>query len=406
MVIFIFLLSIVNSKQVSTQITLSESEQWKYLTKFASYEGTGTWEMRIKLSKFTENQEGELDLVSTIYAEKKWQDALSMSSCMSKQTVSQKNQHIKVPLNGLWSEYVRGTFHQKSPYFWYFALSSCELTARLKFKIELSLKSPTGSEFSAEEEGLQNVFPGILMLFIVILWKNLGRLIGNFKKTDDLGINLLLINIAIGSHVLGIIFETIHLWVYAYNGYGITVFDGFYDMLDVFGSFFIMIVLILMADGWTVKYKDFPESDVYVPVAFIVIIINLIIAGFGKITEDYYTRNSEYTGIPGLLITLFRLSLWIWFTYLSKNLYSTSKKSIANFVIYFYLIGSLYFLSVPLLVLISWSFKTYLQNIIVIVFTKLLTLLFYFFLTYLFGEQSTFYKISTLSEGVLPGKAN
>ena len=66
--------------------------------------------------------------------------------------------------------------------------------------------------------------------------------------------------------------------------------------------------------------------------------------------------------------------------------------------------ASFYFLALPATVLISWIFEAYVRNIVVVITTNVIQVIVFIFLTHLFSERSTFYKISTMSESVLPGK--
>eukprot|EP00358_Blepharisma_japonicum_P006634 CAMPEP_0202942116 /NCGR_PEP_ID=MMETSP1395-20130829/2285_1 /ASSEMBLY_ACC=CAM_ASM_000871 /TAXON_ID=5961 /ORGANISM="Blepharisma japonicum, Strain Stock R1072" /LENGTH=74 /DNA_ID=CAMNT_0049638013 /DNA_START=710 /DNA_END=931 /DNA_ORIENTATION=+ len=72
----------------------------------------------------------------------------------------------------------------------------------------------------------------------------------------------------------------------------------------------ITIELIIMANGWTIKYKDFPDPDIYIPISLIVIMFNLLIVGLGRITDDSYYKFSDYEGIPGYLLMIIRIGIW------------------------------------------------------------------------------------------------
>lgn len=83
-----------------------------------------------------------------------------------------------------------------------------------------------------------------------------------------------------------------------------------------------MILLILMANGWTIKYKEFPDLDIFVPIAILVVMINMLIVGLGRITDDSYYKFSDLEGIPGILIIGMRLMAWCWFVYSIFSLYN------------------------------------------------------------------------------------
>ena len=238
----------------------------------------------------------------------------------------------------------------------------------------------------------------------MILSGNLLRLVRKFRKTEDLEPNLLVLNIAIACQFCGLCSEILHLWVYSYNGKGIVVFDFFFQALTVVSCLIITILFIIMASGWTLKYRDFPDADVYIPIALLIALLNLMIVGLGRITDDSYYKYSDYEGIPGYLVVAIRLGLWIWFLYLIKQLYGDGLSKQATFILNFGVLGSAYLLAQPILLLLSWVFATYWRNCVVSIGALLVQCLVFFLLTHLFSEKSNYYKISTMSESVLPGK--
>ncbi|OMJ93405.1 hypothetical protein SteCoe_3648 [Stentor coeruleus] len=404
--IVLLILPLVQCKLVSTVLTLSTDEPWKYVSKFASYKGVSNWEMKVKFLKPADiNSEEFARFKGSIYIDSKWQDALNQESCENKESVSKRHTILNVPLNGEWSETVEGTMSTKSrTHFWYFAISSCNQSERQKLRIEIQFTQPDGSQFSAEEQGLHYVFITVLIIFFFALFGNMKRLIQNFQKTDDLETNLLILNIAIGSQFIAIICEVLHIWVYAYNGKGLVVLDVFYQILECFSSIMITILLIIISTGWTLKYKDFPDADIYIPICLFVVVLNLMIVGLGRITEDSYYKNSDFEGVPGYFLVVIRILMWIWFVFTIKGLYEKANEKLVRFLNRFAFMASVYFLALPIVLFVSWIFEPYVRNIFVVISINVIQVLVFVFLTHLFSEKSTFYKMSTMSESVLPGK--
>lgn len=404
--ILLLMLTYCESKLISTVLNLTPDESWKYVSKFASTIGKSSWTMKAHLMKASDPKSAlTQDYFATVYIDSKWDDAISQPSCREKESASKRQQKITIPLNGEWSETIEGTISSNArTHFWYFAISSCDLKERQKLRIEMKFINSDGSEFSAEEKGLEYVYPIVLFIFLAALSGNLWRLVKNFKKTEDLETNLLMLNIAIGCQFLGIFFEVIHIWLYAYNGKGAVVLDVFYQVLEVLSSILITILLIIIASGWTLKFKDFPDADIYVPIALFVVVLNLMIVGLGRITEDSYYKNSDYESIPGYFLVLMRVILWVWFIWLIKDLQKTATVKLNNFLFKFSIMASMYFLALPAVLLVSWLFEAYVRNLVVVILVNIIQILVFLFLTHLFSEKSTFYKISTMSESVLPGK--
>lgn len=402
----LLLLGICQSKFISTVLTLNPDDNWKYVSKFAAKMGKSSWEMKAKLVKAIDADSSEkIKFESSVYIDKKWRNALDSEGCVEKENSSKRQMPLFIPYNGEWSEPVEGSLTSNTrTHFWYFSISNCEIDQRYKLRIEMRFVNADGSEFSAEEAGLDYVYLFLLIIFFIALSGNLTRLIKKFKKTEDVETNLLMLNISIACTFTGILFEMIHIWVYAYNGKGVVVLDVFYQIFEVLSSILISILLIIIASGWTLKYKDFPDADIYVPISLFVVVLNLMIVGLGRITEDSYYKNSDYEGLPGYCIVGMRILLWIWFVYLIRELGNGASLKLQAFLFRFSIMASAYFLALPAVVLFSWVFEPYVRNQVVVILVNLIQIIVFVFLTHLFSEKSTFYKISTMSESVLPGK--
>ena len=268
----------------------------------------------------------------------------------------------------------------------------------------MNFKNSDGSEFSAEDHGLQYVYPVIMVLFAMTLSGNISRLARNIRKTENIEPNLLILNVAIGCQLSAIFFKVVHLWFYVYNGKGLIVFDIMHQMLDGLSLTIISILFILIASGWTIKYKDPPDIDIYAPISLLVAILNVFIIGISRAFDDSHYKYTAYEGVPGFCFVLLRVLLWVWFIYLVKELQKGANENIVKFLYSFVVVVSVYFLIFPVIVVFSWAFEPHFRNKVVVLLTNLAQVLVFIFLTHLFSGRSTFYKISTLSGSVLPGK--
>lgn len=410
MIIFVLLLSSALAKLISTTITMSPDSSWKYITKFAVDVGRGDWEMKAKFLKpINDTYPASINLMATVYLDENWEDVLNTDNCKQKIDIAKRDKQLTLPTNAEWSNDISGSVSQKHrPHVWYFAVSDCEniIKEKIRVKIEMHMTNSDGSEFSVEEKGLDYFYPVLLVVYLLTLSGNMIRLIRTFKMTDEMETNLLIFNISIGCQFSGILCQIIHYSVYAYNGKGISVFDFLSQAFEVLATLLITIELIIMANGWTIKYKDFPDPDIYIPISLLVVLLNLLIVGLGRITDDSHYKFSDYEGIPGWLLILIRIGLFAWFSYLVQNLYKTVNGKIKSFVLVFGVLGSVYLLSMPILVFISWFFASYVRNKVVIIGSTLIQVGVFFCLTHLFSKKSEFYKISTMSQSMLPGKYN
>jgi hypothetical protein len=407
LLLLLSLASFACAKNVSSTITLGPENQWKYITKFALDIGKGKWEMKAKLLKSVDESSDTLNLDVLVYLDDNWEDTIYMDKCEDKNSLARREKTLRIPKNGEWSPDLSGTLSQRSkPHFWYFAVADCKgaFESKQRIKIELTITNSDGSQFSLEERGLINFYILVLVVFLVTLWGNLTRLIRKFKKTEDLETSLVILNLAVGCNFSSIVLEVIHLIVYAYNGRGLVVLDFFSQALEVISSLIVTIMFLLMSSGWSLKYKELPDADTWVPVGLLVMLLHLLIVGLGRITDDAYYKFSDYEGVPGALIVILRICMWGWFVFSIQKVLASTHGQLAGFVVHFSIVVSMYFLSVPGLVLFSWLFVTYWRHTVITIGGLLIQTGVFFLLSFLFSERSTYYKVSTMSSSVLPGK--
>ena len=406
MSIFLFLLFQLSfSKQLSTVISLTQKEPWKYVTKFAMGIGKGTWEIRAQLVSPIEAESSEyLSFIASVYIDTNWPDVFTLDTCLEKEEISNSKHILLIPVNGKWSSAYSGTAIQKTrPRFWYFSLSNSQLTKTHRVRVEIWLKNADSSEFSTEDNGLQYIYPCILLIYFFILFKTLVSLLDKFEKTITIEPSSLILNLAIFSQFGGILFEVIHLWIYSYNGKGIMLLELLYQSLELVSSIIVTVLLILIANGWTLKYRSFPDADIYIPISMIIIAVNLVIVALGKLSDDSYNKYTDYEGVAAFFIIVFRILSWLWFIFLIKELEKNANLKLLNFLFKFSIISTGYFLALPAVVIFSWVFEPYVRKIVVVLLINIIQIMIFSFLTHMFGEKSDFYKISTMSESVLPG---
>ena len=69
----------------------------------------------------------------------------------------------------------------------------------------------------------------------------------------------------------------------------------------------IIIILLLLAFGWTVTFKNSMDFDIYVPLSFMLGIVNIIMTLLNKITDGEYDKHHMFDTIPAYVMIGFRL---------------------------------------------------------------------------------------------------
>lgn len=393
----------VLAKQLTTVITLTENEPWKYLTKFAMISGKGKYEIKAQLANPNSVSSEEIPLKAIIYKDSKWLSSLSEPDCSKKHLSSNYYHNLIIPNNGEWSQEFSGYLSQTDKtLFWYFSISSCNLSQRLKIRVEISLINSNDSEFSAEDMNLEYAYPFILLIYFFFLSRNMLRIVIAYDKNDDVPLSLFILNGSILTQFCGILFKIVHLWVYWYNGKGVIFFDIISQALEVISCIFVSILFILIASGWTLKFKEFPDADIYIPISMLIIAINLVVIAIGKITDDAYDKFTDYEGLPGFFIILLRVMSWVWFLFLEKELEKNANLRLKNFLFSFLICVSAYFLSLPIVVISSWIFEPYSRKLVIFILNNLVQILIFSYTAHLLSEKSEFYHLSDISRSVLP----
>lgn len=61
----------------------------------------------------------------------------------------------------------------------------------------------------------------------------------------------------------------IHLLIYNSNGRGISPFATIAEIIQVLDNYLLMILLILIAWGWSIEFMNIEDWDIYGPLAFL-----------------------------------------------------------------------------------------------------------------------------------------
>ena len=402
------LLAVAGGKLVAPLVGLSEESRWTYVTKAMLAEGRGTWTFRAKMHRPVNDTSEELPFLSlNIYQDGQWLTALEASDCQAHLSPSTEKQ-IRIPLNGTWSSPLVGSLQQlKGVHMWYFAISDCakNLPEKAKIRVEVSIKTRDGSEFSYERESLLYIYAvGALTLLLTLGRRNI-ELWRRYRRTEDWNSREVCLGVAIALELTGLILQFGHLGVYAYNGYGVMLFDFFSQLFHSFSQLLITILLILISTGWTLTFRAFPAPEGYVPVILLTIILNLATVAVSKVTADSHSQFSDYEGLAGWLYLGTRLLLWLWFLLNLRSLRPAVQGRTHDFLLSFGLFSSLYFLSMPCAVVLSWLHPPY-QRVMVLALAGLIVQIAAFVqLHWLFTDkEGSYYRVSTASEGILPGK--
>ena len=407
LVLSLALIQSVLTKTVSPLLTLSKDTRWVYTSKYVLGEASGLWTFKAKIVKPVNETSSERSFLQiNVYTESTWEEALLASTCEQKTSIS-RQKRVKVPEDGSWSTPMKGTLSQgRGAQIWYFAISDCErnLPDVSKLRVEFTITSRTGSEFSYEQQGLVYLYLLGTALFTGGLFVCSYELRMKFKRTDYTDSRQFSLAASVCLQFLSLLFQFLHLWIYSHNGYGVILLDFFSQAFASFSEFTITVVMILISAGWTLKFRDFSDPDVYILPIVLVVLVQVVLVCIGKVLDDAYYKFTAYETTAGWMLLGVKVGLWGWFVWNIKRLYAGLTGKMKDFILSFAVFGSIYLLATPLTVLVSVLFPVY-QRVTILAFGNIVIQGVSFWLLHeLFGDKGTYYKLSTASEGVLPGK--
>jgi len=155
--------------------------------------------------------------------------------------------------------------------------------------------------------------------------------------------------------------QTVHLTVYSYNGFGVPIIDIFSMIFQFLSEIAMSCLLVMLAHGWTLLDGsfDWDNFEVYLPLVSIVIAAHLIIAGMTYIDNEADHRFHDYAGYQGVALIICKLVLYFYFLYAVCSTTDSIPKRSKDFFRKNFILGSLYLLATPLVIITSFFFIPY-----------------------------------------------
>lgn len=177
----------------------------------------------------------------------------------------------------------------------------------------------------------------------------------------------LMVNISLILKALSFPFEIIHLWIFSYNGHGLE-FQNFIGQTFNYGSqYFLIITLIFLANGWTINVDSIEDFDLFLPVAIMLGIFQIVIIGLGRQADNEENFLHRYDNFVGWILVVFNIGLYIYFVVGIVDTKATLKSiKIERFMNILLIFGTIYFFTFPFQMIISVFVLPYDQRAIVV----------------------------------------
>jgi hypothetical protein len=190
-------------------------------------------------------------------------------------------------------------------------------------EIELYMDN-NGSHFSQEDFYIFPFYLIMLAVFTFFLGKTIVEFYREFKTEDTVENPLLPLMVSINADLLHLGLMSIHLLFVWLDGTGFFVLSVFARLFKIISQATMMWLLITIAYGWTVTYKNMQETDIYILSAIFVVMIHLLIAGLTYIDDDEHHKYHDFGGVQGIILMFLRLIIFAAFVY---GVRETAKKA-------------------------------------------------------------------------------
>jgi hypothetical protein len=214
-----------------------------------------------------------------------------------------------------------------------------------KINIELDVTN-NGNYNSATEQ----YYTWLLPLLIIL---ELALIIVLRREKEEEGDNWIkwLLKLSIWFGIASVAFKYTGYAIYAWvNGADYQFFDFMYLLLHSTSDSILIVLLILLAFGWTVTFKNARDFDLYVPLASMLGLINIIMSLLNKVTDGEHNKYHMFDTIPAYIMIFFRLLAYVIFVVGVVRSYVGLKSEQREVVGYFYrlaLLGTIYLTFVP-----------------------------------------------------------
>ncbi|CAK72567.1 unnamed protein product (macronuclear) [Paramecium tetraurelia] len=401
-ILFIFL-ALSQAKIITRSFSLKQLSTMDYIpiSRFGS-RGVVNYEIQSRLINVPKDYEGErLMIPFEFFQQDKWQQAQSIPECRKQDKANRIiYQSIEVnpfeEISTLNGQLAYGRHHNV----WLAIFNNCDhklekmfsnSSSKIKLEITIWFYDEGGQEFSLEEHGLFSIVSVLALLTIIGFYYNYRIFRKEQEKYGEKDYALLFVLVIIGLEASQNTLNFFNLLVYNSNGRGISVFAILSEVIQSVDNYLLMLLLILIAWGWTIDFINLEtQAAFYLPLVFVLGIVQTIFAIIGRLLSTQ-TQFHMYEGWAGYSISIIYIVLALYFFY-SANQQKKKGEVADSFYFKLKLFGTLFFISFPVLLMVSKVIDPYKSYKVIILGSMLMRLLNIALLVRLFVGKSTDYQ--------------
>lgn len=290
------------------------------MAKFAVGEDhLGVFRYRAKLKSPYRASQTYNDINLVLMNDKEWEASLEETQCHDKAGLGRFNLVHHIQGDGEWSDWkVSRVRMVRRTQVWYLMASDCNGNAHSKYpdmpKIVIEIEALNDdSHFSQEDT---HILPlGVLMMcvFIFLLGRSAWNFYQDIKKGETAESPLALLCFCILCEITTLLMENTNNLIFSYDGEGFWLIKLLTMGWRQASQFLLISLVLLIASGWTLTYKDLFERDHYLLIGIVVLVANGGVAFLGYLDHGEHHKFHDYSGWPGIFLILIRFGIYTLF---------------------------------------------------------------------------------------------
>jgi len=348
--------------------TIHPNSNWVFIAKFCFDTHGGTLSITVDWDPSMRGQ--EILLYSDI--EKEWPAVYhSKDGCQSK---ADKAATFLSPNNTASGSTAQFSVAGVRPRWWYIAASNCgqaslgDLTYHMVF---LNDGGKWTKQFSTDEQGIYQASIAFIVFYLAILCIFIRSYIILKRKDLQSRIMMYLI-IIISIEILTLVFEVFHYYVYSTNGKGVPALLVLANIVDIPHQVLFMGLILLISKGWTISTMHVTPRRLLNMTLFLLAIAYVALFLWGTLGVDPASVLYIYESPPGYIIIALRILILFYFAFNIRKSYMCESRHQKTKKLFYFIFGvgySVWFIAMPLTVLIAHFSESWVRQRTVTILT-------------------------------------
>lgn len=270
-------------RSIKLDADYGEFKNSEFLARFAVSEGSSLKSsVRTRLTAPFQ-RENSFPLYVYFLTDQEWDSAINSNDCFSFQNLAKFSLELSLRGDQEWSRFEEFEIEYSSrSQVWYAVVADCNgylhklYPAMPYIDVDIHMLN-SGSEFSSEEYGVITLNIILFLVYAYFLASTTYAVVIEALRNDNVDNPTMGTILAIYMELLHIIAQTIHLFIYSYNGSGFFLLDVISTVLEMNSQFIIVGMLILIAFGWSITDVDIMKDTKYLVLGSITLVFHTMI---------------------------------------------------------------------------------------------------------------------------------